>query len=182
MQADQAKQARVSKALNFREVRRQASQAIRRDLNARWETFATATEQAAANGDSRKLFEQVKEASCQKSPTCETMLDRDGNVITAHEESSLRWKEHFLELLNHDAAPVIADPPTVNGGSPPYDCNLDVPNVVEIEAVIRGLKNGKAAGEDCLPPELFKSSLETIWPWLQRVITGVWESEVVPAD
>ncbi len=29
---------------------------------------------------------------------------------------------------------------------------------------------------------MFKSSLETVCPWLQRVIAGVWESEVVPAD
>ncbi len=75
MLADQAKQARISKAPNYREVRRQASQAIRRDLNARWETFATATEQAAANGDSRKPFKLVKEASCQKPPICESPLD-----------------------------------------------------------------------------------------------------------
>ncbi len=124
----------------------------------------------------------MKEASCQKPPICETLLDRDGNIISAREKLSLRWKEHFLELLNHDAAPVSADSPTGNGDSPPYDCNLDVPTVAEIEAVVRGLKNGKAAGEDGLPPAVFKSSLETICTRLQRVIAGVWESEVVPAD
>ncbi len=54
--------------------------------------------------------------------------------------------------------------------------------VAEIEAVIRGLKNGKAAGEDCLPPELFKFSPETSCLWLHRVTAGIWESEVIPAD
>ncbi len=112
---------------------------IPRDLNARWEAFATATEQTAANGDSRKLFKLMKEGSCQKPQICETLQDRDGNVITAREKLSLRTREHFLELLNHDAAQVTADSPTGNGDSPPHDWNLDVPTVTEIKAVVRGL-------------------------------------------
>ncbi len=151
MLIDSAKHALVSKAPNCRKIRRLASQAIWCDLNARWKAFATATEQAAANGNSRKLFKLMKGASCQKPPICETLLDRDGNVITAREKLSLRWREHFLELLNHDTAPVTADFPTGNGDSLPYDCNLDVPTVAEIEAVVRSLKNGKTAGEDGLP-------------------------------
>ncbi len=95
----------------------------------------------------------MREASRQKLPVCETLLDRSGSVISAREELSLRWREHFLELLNHDAAPVNADSPTGAGASPQYDCNLDVPTVAEIEAVFRGLKNSKVAREDCLPPE-----------------------------
>ncbi len=58
-------------------------------------------------------------------------------------------------MLNHDAAPVTADSPTGYGDSPPNDCNLDVPTNAEIEAVVGCLKNGEAAAEDCLPPELF---------------------------
>ncbi len=116
--ADQTRQARISKAPNYRPIRRQATQAIRRDLNARSESFAAATERAAANGDSRKLFQLVKEASHQKTLVCETLLDLNGSVITAREELSLRWREHFLELLNHGAAPVNANSPTGVGVSP----------------------------------------------------------------
>ncbi len=128
------------------------------------------------------LFKLVKEASCQKPPVCETLLDLDGNVITACEELSLCQSKHLLELFNRNAAPVTIDASTGNGDSPPYDYNLDVPTVAEIEAVVHGLKNCKAAGADCLLPVLFKSSLEAICPWLQRVISGVWESKVVHAE
>ncbi len=34
-------------------------------------------------------------------------------------------EKHFLELLNHDDAPVTADSPTGNGDSPSHDYNLD---------------------------------------------------------
>ncbi len=164
MVADQAKQTHVSKAPNFRQIRRQAPQAIRRDHNTGWKAFATATEQAAASSDSRKLFQLVKEASGQKSPICDTLLDRDGNFITAREKLSFRWREHFLELLNHDAAPVTAEFPTDNGDSPPYDCNFDVPTVAEIEAIVRGLKDGKVASEDCLVTTFARRELRR-HPW-----------------
>ncbi len=58
--ADQARQARISKAPNYRQIRRQATEAIRRELNSRGESLATATERAAANGDARKLFQLVR--------------------------------------------------------------------------------------------------------------------------
>ncbi len=69
MLADEAKQARVSKAPNYRKIRLQVSQAIRRGLNTRREASASATEQAAANGASRNMFKLEKQASCQKPMT-----------------------------------------------------------------------------------------------------------------
>ncbi len=54
---------------------------------------------------------------------------------------------------------------TPTSASPQYDGNFDVPTVAESEAVVRGLKNGKAAGEDFLRPELFKFSPKA---WLHR--------------
>ncbi len=49
----------------------------------------------------------------------------------------------FLELLNHDAAPVISDSPTGNGDSPQYDCNLGVRDKISLFGVQGGndLKN-----------------------------------------
>ncbi len=64
-------------------------------------------------------------------------------------------------MLDRDAAPASDDSPTGSGDSPPYNYSIDVPTVVEIEAVFCGLSNGKTtADEDYMPPELFKSSLE----------------------
>ncbi len=63
-----------------------------------------------------------------------------------------------------------------------YACSDGVPSVEEVQKVIQRLKNGKAPGEDGIPPEILKCCPEVAVPWLHQVLQEVWESETMPDD
>ncbi len=152
----------------------------RADHNAHWQRIAEATERAAAVGDTRKLYQHVKQSSRSSAPSNESMLDRSGGVITSLEGQLARWEEHFAELLNNAPPPASTNSPSADVLAPTYECNSVSLTVDEIRAIIQRLKNNKSPGEDALPPEVFKHCSDILAPWLHRVITKVWELELIP--
>ncbi len=103
-----------------------------------------------------------------------------GSVIPDQARKLCRWKEHFKELLNHAASPSTAFPPPNTPAAKTYPCEVDPPTLDEVYTAIRQLRNKRAPGEDGIPTEVYKMCLESLGPWLHRVITKVWLCEVVP--
>ncbi len=60
-----------------------------------------------------------------------------------------------------------------------FPCEVDPPTLDEVCTVIRQLHNNRAPGEDGIPAEVYKTCLESLGPWLHRVITNVWICEAV---
>ena len=52
----------------------------------------------------------------------------------------------------------------------------------EVTRAIRRLKNGRAAGADCITAELLKGAEKLISEALHKVITNVWSTRRVPAE
>ncbi|BHF83560.1 hypothetical protein SprV_0902670300 [Sparganum proliferum] len=64
-----------------------------------------------------------------------------------------------------------------------YLCSVMRPSSEgEVADVIRKFRNNKAAGEDGIPAEIFKSCIDTLAPWLHEMIERAWKDEVVPDD
>ncbi len=61
-------QARVAVDPQHTNLRRQVTRSIRTDRNAHWQSKAEATERAAAIGDTRKLYQLVKQSSRNGAP------------------------------------------------------------------------------------------------------------------
>ncbi len=61
-----------------------------------------------------------------------------------------------------------------------YPCEVDPPTLYEVCTAIRQLRNNRTPGEDGIPAEVYKTCLESLGLWLDRVITKVWLCEAVP--
>ncbi|CAE1314799.1 unnamed protein product [Acanthosepion pharaonis] len=134
-------------------------------------------EQAASVGDSQKLYQTLKTATKGNSRLSEVLLDPNGMSISQMADCTIRWKQHFETLLNYD--PPSQRPPSTLTNAP--DANCDSPMEEEIRDVIKGLNN-KAAGEDGLPAELYKSCPNLMARCLHPMLDAVWRSEQLPQD
>ncbi len=61
-----------------------------------------------------------------------------------------------------------------------YPYEVGPPTLDEVCTTIRQLRNNRAPGEDGIPVEVYKMCLDSLGPWLHRVITKVWLCETVP--
>lgn len=59
--------------------------------------------------------------------------------------------------------------------------NVNPPSKAEIEEALKQLKNGKAAGPDCIPPEALKVEPKTTTAMLHLLFLQIWEMEKVPS-
>ncbi len=54
-----------------------------------------------------------------------------------------------------------------------FQCEVDLPSLDEVCTAIRQLRNNRAPGEDGTPAEIYKTCLESVGPWLHRIISKV---------
>ncbi len=163
----------VQGSTKHRDLRRQVTRAIRHDRNDHWQRVVEDTERATAVGATRKLYQLVKQAGRDRTPSDATLLDRLGGIVTSLGEQLKRWEEFFMEHWNHETSVAIVDAASASNPAPPYGCSVTVPTKWELHSVIKRMKNHKSPGEDIMPPELFKGCSETLVPWLHRVIAMV---------
>ena len=87
----------------------------------------------------------------KRSSITYSIKDSDGNILTDENEILSSWREYFEDLLNlvkalardtHEATHLGED---------------EVFTVAEVATAIKGIKSGKAAGEDEIRPEMLKA-------------------------
>ena len=92
-----------------------------------------------------------------------SIKDSTGNILRDEKKILSRWREYFENLFN----PVSATP---TGTCDTIDFGKEkVFTSIEVAAAIRGLKCGKAAGEDEIRPEMLKALNGEGVSWLTRV-------------
>ena len=90
-----------------------------------------------------------------------------------------RWIEHYSELYSVESS-VWADT-LVNLPNSPVRHYLDaMPEIDEVESTILKLKNGKAAGEDEIPSELYKAGITSLAIPRHHIISACWSTGSVP--
>jgi len=60
--------------------------------------------------------------------------------------------------------------------------NGDAPTLAEVQATVKKMKNGCAAGNDGIPPELLKCALKCVSTALHRLFLLMWKTEKVWSD
>ncbi len=133
-------------------------------------------------GDSRKLYQLLKEASRGETHASDTLLDRSGTIISSRDRHIDRWKEFFFGVLNHESPPRSDFSPDVPIGVEPFACSDGVTSAEEVQIVIQQQKNGKDPGEDGKPPKMLKCCPDVAVPWLPQVVQEVLELETMPDD
>ncbi|BHF61887.1 hypothetical protein SprV_0100486600 [Sparganum proliferum] len=149
-----------------------------------WAEIATSMEQTSNVGDTRKLYQLIREVNGKPSTLSDSVRDVDGGFIVDIPAKFERWREHFESHHNFDTQPTS---PLLSSAkefipSPTYAMSCDPPSEEEVADVIQKLRNNKALGEDGVPAEIYKSCVDTLAPWLHDVIGQAWRNEVVPND
>ncbi len=128
---------------------------------------------------SQKSNYKRQDAFLRQAGEGEVLLERDGSVIPDQVRKLCRREEYFKEY--YQAAPpnaAFSPPPTSSAET--YPCEVDPSTREEVCTAIRQLRNNRSPGEDGIPAEAYKTCLDSLGPWLHRVITKVRLCEAVP--
>ena len=155
---------------------RKINRKIRKEMNKvkeEWiEKQCTEIEDCIAKNNSRRAYQTVKDLTQKKQAKVSNIEDKKGNCLTEEKAVIERWTEYCSELYNHQAQ---GDPNVLNSqDSSEVD---DFPILrEEVEAAIKSLKNGKAAGVDNIPAELIKNGGTTVIDILTTICNKIWKT------
>ena len=112
----------------------------------------------------------------KKSSVTYSIKDSAGNILTDENEILSRWREYFEDLLN----PVKAS--TRDTHKVAHLGEEEVFTAAEVATAIKGIKSGKATGEDEIRPEMLKALTGAGILWLTRVCHVAWKFGKTPRD
>ncbi|XP_073847454.1 uncharacterized protein [Musca autumnalis] len=139
-------------------------------------SIATQAETAAANGNTKMLYECTKRLSGRPINGNVPIKAKDGTILTSEVEQLSRWYEHFTELFqvpsenNDNLAEFVPHYAIQHINRVGSQC----PSITEIESAIRSMKSGKAAGIDNVHVELFKAVNELSALALHELFQDIW--------
>ena len=152
---------------------------IKKDKHRYIENLTTEAENASKIGDSRTLFNIIKQLGNNPPRTNIPVKDKHGKTLISEEEQKLRWAEHFKELLNR---PIITNTPTITEDNQMPLLNTSCENITleEIKSTIKNLKNHKATGDDGISGEMLKAADDTSLNHLLYLFNQIWQNESPP--
>lgn len=105
----------------YTEAHRRVKKSIKKHKKNFINALAAEAEQAAYNGNLKKLYDTTKQLSGNFNKPERPVKDKQGNTINSLVQQMNRWVQHFEELLNRPAPPIPPDtarnqPETRSGG------------------------------------------------------------------
>ena len=96
-----------------------------------------------------------------------TILDERGNPLHTAEEKLACWNRHFEGVINVQGTAAEEAMASLGDLS-----QVDTPEVTreEVERAVKKLRNGKAASEDSIVPELLKNGGTFLIDWLWELL------------
>nr|VZI20430.1 unnamed protein product [Spirometra erinaceieuropaei] len=143
----------------FRQLLKMTAKSARNERKQYWAEIATTMEQASNVGDTRKLYQLIRQVSGKPSTLSDSVHDMNGGFIADNSAKVERWREHFEQHLNFDTqttTPLLSSSAEFLR-SPTYAVSCDTPSKGEVVNAIRKLRNNKAPREDGITAEIFKS-------------------------
>ncbi|BHF72786.1 hypothetical protein SprV_0401585700 [Sparganum proliferum] len=89
----------------FRQIRKMAAKSARDDRKQYWAEIATSMEQTSNAGDTRKLYQLIRQVSGKPSTLSVSVRDVNGRFIAVNSAKVERWREHFEHHANFDTQP-----------------------------------------------------------------------------
>ena len=123
-------------------------------------------------GDSKKLFQTVKDVTRKWAPTTDVINYENGKTLTESDDIKRRWVEYssmLYEAKDHQH--------TYSHGStedePP-------PLRSEVQKALLRMRNGKSPGTDGIPAEMWKAAGEEGVDLLWRLCVSIWKKNEWP--
>jgi len=171
-----------SKTAKYKECKRKVQRSMRQMKDEWWNKKAEAVQDLAESGNPRAFFESLKEVYGPRHSVTSPLLNEPGTaLLTDKADVKNRWKEHFQNLLNQSSN---TDPNVLNNMDkrPSITAMDNPPTLEEVADAVKSLKNGKAAGADGIPSEVFKFGGPSIVQALHTLFKNCWDTAEVPQD
>ena len=164
----------------YKRLHKQVKAATRDDKRMYLETMAEQAEAAARRGDSRTVYAITKQLAGISKASSTQVESKDGILLTQTDDIVRRWKEHFSEVLNQMPPTTTLNIPE----EPLFDLGIcSGPLIlIEVKEALKTLKNGKAAGNDGISPELLKYGRSALAEPIFELLSRVWDEEKVPSE
>ena len=167
--------------VSLQEARRKSQQLARRCANEYWMKLSSSIEEASNTGNARGMYEGIKQATGPNMKKIAPLKSKTGEIITDRKKQMERWVEHYLELYSTENT--VSEEALNSIQLMPIMVELDSePTASEIEKAINGLANGKAPGNDAIPPEVIKQGIPVLLPHLHELLSLCWREGEVPQD
>jgi hypothetical protein len=166
----------------LRKARLELVHHLRQIKNDWWTEQSQKMQSFADRRQSKEFFDSLKVIFGPIIRPVQTVIDsKCGQKMTQTSDILSVWKSHFSTLLNQHAT---IDWECLNNlPQQPIKSTMDTPpTVTEMKLAMSQLRNGKAAGQDNLPSELFKCGGAALENGLLRLIHLIWEEEQVPQE
>ena len=172
----------TSNAAAWRSARADTQRQIRELKDRWWLERAKEIQEHADCGRMKEFYDAIKAVSGPTANPLVPLRAEDGATLLKDKESILnRWASYFSSLLNN---PYPIDEAALNElPQLPIAHEMDaLPTLAEVEAATAGLKNGKAAGPDGIPPEVFKYGGGDLNELLLCYFVECWDKGEVPTQ
>ena len=159
----------------YTEARKAATSAVKKSKEKSWEEFGRRLDSNYFSAN-KVFWQTIRRLRGKRSSITYSIKDSDGNILTDENEILSRWREYFEDLLN----PVKAS--TRDTHEVTHLGEDEVFTAAEVATAIKGIKSGKAAGEDEIRPEMLKALTGEGILWLTRVCQVAWKLGKTPRD
>lgn len=176
---------RESDKRKFKNARKEARQATRQAKN-EWFKQKALTAQAGRHGGKVvwKCIRDMQRGRRGLVPLkTASVVDEDGNTCSTPQQMHERWRRHFTKILNI-MSQFNEDQLKEARQRPVRSQMADLPTREELEDAIGKMKNGKAAGQSGILPEMIKAAICTddFTDILLDLVQSVWKEGKVPKD
>lgn len=133
--------------------------------------LAAEGETAARQGDLKTLYTISKKLSGRLQNNDRPVRNKEGKLLNTIDEELKRWKDFLEQVLNCSD---LEDPPDLPPG----------PDITKVEicAVLKKLKRGKAPGLDNIPPEALKEGGAITVDVLHKFLNKIWKEGEILMD
>lgn len=160
----------------YKECKKRVKKLVKEAKKREWVEFGEDLE-CAGHQRNKVFWTKIKNVrNGDKKRVSGSVLDKSGNLVVGKKNVLNGWKECFDDLLNVECESSVNET-IANTGTDMGGFNTD-----GIEAAIKKLGWGKAAGLDEIRNEYLKCSGAIGVQWFHRIFNVAWQSAVVPND
>ena len=160
----------------YTEARKAATSAVKKSKEKSWEELGRRLDSNYFSAN-KVFWQTIRRLRGKRSSITYSIKDSDGNILTDENEILSRWREYFEDLLN----PVKASTRDTHEVTHLREDEVFTA-AAEVATAIKGIKSGKAAGEDEIRPEMLKALTGEGILWLTRVCQVAWKLGKTPRD
>jgi hypothetical protein len=161
------------------EARRESDRVKRMEKETTWEKIGNELEEDVT-GVRKLVFNIAKNYRKSSTPMAKAIKDENGVLIVNQREIDERWKRFFEGLYNVEgvAEERLREPDLLEAGGEEEWLITEE----EMMTALRGMKSGKAAGEDGIVAEMLKEMGDEGTRRMLKLMNSCWRDEIVPCE